>query len=204
MPGNQTTSQSAARRPVGRPRSQAARHAILDTAYSLLKRKPLAEITMVQIARKAGVSTATLYRWWRTQEALLFEAFMHKTKHVVVLSAKGRPLDRLHDYVMQTGRFFIGEDGIVVARLLAAIQDNSFLRKEFARQILTPRRREARALVRQLVQDRQLPAGADADLFLETILGPLLIRLLLRHEQLSEKYIRAVCNYGMANAAARA
>jgi AcrR family transcriptional regulator len=192
------------KRPAGRPRSEASRLSILETAYSFLKRKPIADISTVHIARKAGVSTATVYRWWPTKEALLLDAFLYKTDHEIVLPGEGRPLERLRDYVLQIGRFFTGKNGIVVARLITAIQDNSLLRKEFVRRVYSPRDREGRALVRQAIEERQLPAGTDVGLLLDAVVGPLLSRLLLRHEKLDEDFVRAVYDHVIASAAGRA
>lgn len=176
----------------GRPRSEVSRVSILETAYSFLQSKPIASISTVHIARKACVSTATVYRWWSTKEALLLDAFLHKTDHVLVLVPEGPPLDRLKEYVLQVGRFFTGENGIVVARLLTAIQDNAVLRKEFAERVISPRDKEFRAIVQEAIQQHQLPAGTDLAQFLDTIIGPLLTRLLIRHEQIDEQFVMSV------------
>ena len=47
----------------GRQRSAAAEAAILDAAVELLERKPLCEVTAEAIAKRAGVSKATIYKW---------------------------------------------------------------------------------------------------------------------------------------------
>jgi AcrR family transcriptional regulator len=169
-----------------------SRVSILETAYSFLQSKPIASISTVHIARKAGVSTATVYRWWSTKEALLLDAFLHKADHVLVLAPQGAPLERLKEYVLQVGRFFTGENGIVVARLLTAIQDNPVLRKEFAERVYSPRDKETRAIVEAAIQQRQLPAGTEISGFLDTIIGPLLARLLIRHEQIDEQFVSSV------------
>jgi AcrR family transcriptional regulator len=178
--------------PAGRPRSEASRVSILETAYRFLQSKSIASISTVHIARKAGVSTATVYRWWSTKEALLLDAFLHKTEHELVLAPEGPPLERLKEYVLQIGRFFTGENGIVVARLLTAIQDNPVLRKEFAERVISPRDKEIRAIVERAIQQRQLPAGTEIGVFLDTIIGPLLARLLIRHELIDEPFVMSV------------
>jgi AcrR family transcriptional regulator len=68
-------------RSAGRPRSEESRASILETAYSFLRRFPVAAISTIHIAREAGVSTATVYRWWSTKEALLLDAFLHTADH---------------------------------------------------------------------------------------------------------------------------
>jgi AcrR family transcriptional regulator len=186
------------KRSAGRPRSEVSRIAILDTTYSFLKSKPIAAISTLQIARKAGVSTATVYRWWSTMDA-----FLHTVNHEVVLNEVGSPLERLKEYVLKVGRFFTGENGIVVARVLTAIQDNAVLRKEFMEMVYSPRDKEFRAIVKEAIKKRQLPADTDVSVFLETIVGPLLTRLLIRHERIDEHYVLSVFNRIVAGATAR-
>jgi AcrR family transcriptional regulator len=83
------------KRPAGRPRSLASRAAILEAAYTFLQDRPMASISILHIARKAGVSTATVYRWWSTKEALLLEAFLNKVDSELLLSREGNPLERI-------------------------------------------------------------------------------------------------------------
>jgi AcrR family transcriptional regulator len=185
---------SAKERPLGRPRSESARLAILDAAYGLLKKKPVAAISTVEIARKAGVSTATMYRWWPIKEALLLEAFLHRLEFEEVLKPGSDPLANLKQYVLQVGESFTGESGIVAARLLASIQDNAVLRKEFLETVYSPRDKDFRATVKEAIRRGQLPAGTQVEIFLETIFGPLILRLLLRHEKIDRDYVLAVFN----------
>lgn len=191
------------KRPAGRPRSEVSRVSILNTAYSFLQCGPISSISTLHIARKAGVSTATVYRWWTTKEALLLDAFLHTAGHEVVLKDEGEPLERLKEYVLQVGRFFTGENGIVVARLLTAIQDNTALRKEFLERVYSPRDKEIRALVKEAITKQQLPAEMEVGVFLDTIIGPLLTRLLVRHERIDEHFVAAVFDRVVAGTTAR-
>lgn len=169
-----------------------SRVSILDAAYGLLKKMPVVAISTVEIARKAGVSTATMYRWWPTKEALLLDAFLHKTEDAIVLKKEGPPLERLRRYVLQVGSAFTGESGIVAARLLTAIQDSAALRKEFLERVYSPRDKEFRATVKEAIKKGQLPAGTEVSVFLEAIFGPLMLRLLLRHKRIDREYVISV------------
>ncbi len=191
------------RRSSGRPRSESSRVSILDAAYGLLKKMPVGAISTVEIARKAGVSTATMYRWWPTKEALLLDAFLYKTEDAIVLKKEGPPLELLRRYVLQVGRSFTGESGIVAARLLAAIQDSAALRKEFLERVYSPRDKEFRATVKRAIQMGQLAADTEVKVFLETIFGPLILRLVLRHERIDRAYVISVFDRVVAGAKAR-
>ena len=190
------------KRQAGRPRSEAARKAILDSAFSFLEEKPIADISTIHIAQKAGVSTATVYRWWQTKEALLLEALLFRCGQEVVLAEQGSPLDRLKGYVLQVGRSFMGKNGKVVARLFTAIQDNDALRQEYIDQLYSPRTREIRAVIEQAIEAEELPANLDVQVFKDAVFGPLLARLLIRHEPIDEAYVVAVFDQVVAGARA--
>lgn len=180
------------KRPVGRPRSQSSRLAILETAFQHLRTKPFASISPLHIANEAGVSSATVYRWWPTKEALLLDAALDKLDPQLILKTEGEPLERLRDYVLKVSRIFIGEYGIVIARIITAIQDNPTLRREFLRRIWAPRDKEARALVEEAINEGTLPPGMDIGAFLDAIYGPLVSRLLVRHESMDEAFVHTI------------
>jgi AcrR family transcriptional regulator len=179
-------------RSAGRPRSQASRASILEAAYSFLQKHPVSAISTIHIARAAAVSTATVYRWWPTKEALLLDAFLHVADHELVLKCEGSPLERLKEYVLQVGRFFTGENGIVVARLLTAIQDNATLRKEFLKRVYFPREKETLAIISEAIKRGDLPAELEIGVFLDSVIGPLLARLLIRHKRIDESFVAGV------------
>src|ERR1039458_10796037 len=57
----------------GRPRSERARKAILEAAAELLLARGLSAVSMDAVAEQAGVSKATIYRWWPTKETLALD-----------------------------------------------------------------------------------------------------------------------------------
>ena len=76
-PGGQGSAETPARSgeatapaPRGRPRSEKARKAVLDAAAELLLARGLSAVSMDVVAERAGVSKATIYRWWPTKETL--------------------------------------------------------------------------------------------------------------------------------------
>ena len=60
----------------GRPRSERARAAILKAAADLLLDHGGARVSMDAVAERAGVSKATIYRWWRSKETLALDALL--------------------------------------------------------------------------------------------------------------------------------
>src|SRR5664280_981865 len=59
----------------GRPRSERAERAILDTTAQLLEERGFVDLTIEDVALHAGVGKATIYRRWPTKGMLAFDAF---------------------------------------------------------------------------------------------------------------------------------
>ena len=58
----------------GRQRSLEAEASILKAALYLLERKPLRQVTADAIARRAGVSKTTIYKWWPNKSMVALDA----------------------------------------------------------------------------------------------------------------------------------
>lgn len=61
-------------RRIGRPRNRQADTAILKATVSLLGESGFQNLTMEQVARRAGVGRATVYRRWKTKEEMIINA----------------------------------------------------------------------------------------------------------------------------------
>ena len=55
---------------------QARKMLLINSAMSLFSKRPFYEVGLKEVAGEAGVSTATIYRYFSTQEELFFEAFL--------------------------------------------------------------------------------------------------------------------------------
>ena len=55
-------------------RSEQARLAVLEAADNLLVERGFADVTIEGIAARAGVAKQTIYRWWTSKTAILFDA----------------------------------------------------------------------------------------------------------------------------------
>jgi AcrR family transcriptional regulator len=78
-PTGQATSAPVRR---GRPRSEKAHQAILKAAADLLLARGLGAVSMDAVAEAAGVSKATICRWWPTKETLALDALFEQWNSV--------------------------------------------------------------------------------------------------------------------------
>jgi AcrR family transcriptional regulator len=164
---------------MGRPRSEKTRKTILKTAFRLLKKRGFDGVSNQQIASEAGVSTATLYRWWKNKQAILLDAYLETTRELLPYGTRGTPLARLRNYTIRIGDFLKGDDGRVFLRLMLAIQDNPSLRKAFYENVFLPRRAEGRAVVQEAINTGELPDTVDPDFMINLLIGPQILPALL-------------------------
>src|ERR1700719_1401468 len=90
-------------RPRGRPRSEQARQEILEAAYELLSDKGFNAVGSHEIAQAAGVSSATLYRWWKSKEEILFDACFERMNPILAIPETGSGLTRLRPFHLRAG-----------------------------------------------------------------------------------------------------
>ena len=81
--------------------------------------------------------------------------------------------------------------GRIVAALLGAGQSDPELLEAFRERFLRPRRQEAYKTLRRGIERGELPANLDLDLVLDILYGAIYMRFLIRHDELSESYVRA-------------
>lgn len=182
------------KRAAGRPRSEKTHKAILKTAFQLLKQDGFDGVSMQQIAVEAGVSTATLYRWWDSKQAILLDAYLETTRDILPYGKHGSPLARLRKYTMRIAKFLRNDDGRVFLRLLLAIQDNPDLKKAFIEDVFLPRRAEGCAVVKEAVAAGELPDTVDPDFIINLLTAPQIVRALLSQE-LSVKSAQAIFDF---------
>ncbi len=186
--------------PSGRPRSEASRIALLETAYSLMIEHPVHAISTQQIASNAGVSTATVYRWWSTKEALLLDAVVHNIEQRRPMREEGSPLERLRGHVLEVGRLMEGKQGRVCARLLAAIQDDEVLRKAFIEKLYLPQLNKVITVVQEAIDRGDLPPETDPQLLMDTVFGTIFTRLMVRHEIVKRADVERGFDFAIAGA----
>ena len=190
----------AAPAPRGRPRSEKARKAVLAAAAELLLARGPAAVSMDAVAERAGVSKATIYRWWPTKETLALDALFTEWAAASPyardtgslrsdLLALLRPWARL-----ATSRPY----GAVIAALLTQVQTDPVFAAEYRHRVVEPRRDQARAIFRRAIERGEIPADTKVDVALDLLYGPLYHRLLHGHAPLTDRFTQDVIDMALS------
>jgi len=176
------------RRPPERPRSEEARLAILEAAYNLLKKGGISSASSDDIAKAAGVSKATLYRWWKTKEAIMLEAFFEKMRPVLPYEAKGSPLQALRENVVRGAAWLNSEDGRLAVRIISEVYEDPNMSRLFLEHFYLPRRALQIRLIKEAIQAGELRRDTDPETLVDALQGPLYFRFQMGHAPVDKKF----------------
>jgi AcrR family transcriptional regulator len=177
----------------GRPRSEKAHNAILEAAAELLLEKGLTAVSMDAVAASAGVSKATIYRWWPTKETLALDTLYHEWDAVPTArdtgSLRGDLLSLLRPWVRLAGKRPYGR---VIAALITEAQTDPAFACQYRARFVEPRREQARAIFRRAIDRGEIPADTKIEVALDLLYGPVYHRLLHGHAPLNDRFVRDV------------
>jgi AcrR family transcriptional regulator len=183
----------------GRPRSEKARHAILDAAAELLLLRGLGAVSMDAVAERAGVSKATIYRWWPSKERLALEALLEwaatGSSPRDTGSLRGDLLALVRPWVREIRRRPFGR---VIAALVTEAQSDPAFAEDYRRHFVEQRRAPMRAAFERAIARGEAPADLDIEVALDLIYGPLYHRLLHGHAPLTDRFAASVIDLALA------
>jgi AcrR family transcriptional regulator len=176
----------------GRPRSEEARKAILESTLELLKQSGFADLSIESIASHAGVGKATVYRWWPNKGGLVMDAFVSVAEQELSFPPSGPVEKAIREQMKKWSSIFGGPLGRVIAAVIGAGQSEPEMLEAFQNYYVEPRRREARELLKQAIENGEIRSDLDPDLILDILYGPLYFRLLIQSGPLTLAFIDQV------------
>ncbi|MGQ0641080.1 MAG: TetR/AcrR family transcriptional regulator [Gemmatimonadaceae bacterium] len=183
--------------PRGRPRSAAARQAILDAARTLLEEGGLGAVTIEGIAARAGVGKPTIYRSWPNAHAVAMAALIDTAPSTTAKPSARRALAALRRQLRHISEVFATRTGRSITHILAAAEPETELSKAFRHHFIMARREEGRALLKAAIAEGQLRRDIDIDIALDLIYAPIFYRLLVGHAPLDARFTDAVLRHAV-------
>ena len=166
-------------RPLGRPREERADRAILRAVIELIAAQGVRDLRMDDVADRARVGKATIYRRYRSKHELVTAAVSALVSEIAVPDSGSTRADLvalMHSAVEVYS-------GSVEAGLMPSLVDAMSRDVELARRVregfLAGRRAALRAVLERGVARGDLRADLDLELALDVLGGPLFYRLLI-------------------------
>ncbi|MEV8630587.1 TetR/AcrR family transcriptional regulator [Streptosporangium sp. NPDC051023] len=173
-------------------RSDTSRRAILAAAFELVGEVGYAKLSIEGIAARAGVGKQTIYRWWPSKGAVLFDAFLSFTEGSdgeAVLPDTGDLEADLKTVLRATVAELNDPRYDEPMRALnTEIAHDPELAAAYSERLDGPMREIKKRRLRAAQQAGQLAEDLDLDLAVEMLWGPLLNRWLQRGGPLTPEY----------------
>jgi AcrR family transcriptional regulator len=176
----------------GRPRSEVARKAILQTAHEMLMADGLGRLTIEAVAERAHVGKPTIYRYWRNAQELAMAALMADTPLEPAVEKGGTAKMRLQAHVEQLLETFTTMRGRQIAHAMAAADQESELAKAFRSRVILQYREKARAILIEAQAKGEVALKVDVEVVLDMLDAPVFYRLLVGHQPLSPSFGQAI------------
>jgi len=174
----------------GRPRDPDMDQAILRATVELLSEVGYVQVTVAEVARRAGVSKPAIYRRWSQKSQLAVEAMvtqMRPGKDNDSGSAAGDLLALTEQLIAALTYTPLGR---VLPGLVAELAADPVLAASYRDLVIKPNQAQWRAAIERGITRGELSNQTDVDFVLNTLVGPLYFSLLITGEPIDPGYAR--------------
>ena len=172
----------------GRPRSEGLDQTLLDVTLELAGEVGIHGMSMDDLAQRAGVSKATIYRRWPSKERLVLDALNHAMRPFDLIDT-GSLAGDLDDYLGELARRMSeGKASDVLPDLIAASVRDVNLRTSLDVYIRY-RRQPLQTILGRGIDRGELGAETDVEVVIDALIGPFVYRRLLSHDPLDGDFV---------------
>ncbi|WP_329485326.1 TetR/AcrR family transcriptional regulator [Kitasatospora sp. NBC_01246] len=180
-------------------RSARVREAVLGATAELIAEHGHARISIAQIAERSGVHQTSIYRRWRSTDAIVLELAVERLSATSVIPDTGTLRGDLVAYAHGAASSIEGPDGLALLQALVALPAGSADAGLDPRTVLAPRGRDLQDMLDRAVA-RGEPQLHLMDV-LDGIVAPLYLRVLFRIGGIDEAYLDSLVVRTLAAAA---
>jgi AcrR family transcriptional regulator len=182
----------------GRPPSAKSRQAALSTTVELLAEVGYGRLTTAAVAKRAGVSTATLYRHWQSKDALVTDAVSSLVAEIGIPDHGDVRRDLLSLMRDAVQLYTTSVAAPALRGVTTEMANNRELRDTIRGRFLDARRAALREVLQRGVARGELIGAIDYELALDLLGGPLFYRFLITGGPIDEPLAEGVVDVVMA------
>lgn len=189
-------------------RSEESRRSILEATMKLLEDSgpngfTVQKLSIERIAREAGVSKTTIYRWWSSKVAVVIDTFLDNHVARTPVRQDVPAIDALREHMASLAEVYAGNEGRLVAQLVGECQQDEAAMAEFKKHFWTPRALVVTSLVERAISEGSMRKDLDAPVVTELLYAPIYFRLLFQSGPLDAKATDSIMQAALEGLAAR-
>ncbi|GAA3809882.1 TetR/AcrR family transcriptional regulator [Cellulomonas soli] len=154
--------------------------ALIEAAVTELVQVGYARLTTAAVARRAGASTASLYRRWPSKHALVAEAATRLAEQALHPADTGSLTGDLTSLLQQKHAAVAGETGIALVSLVGQSAHDPELARTLHEAVFGLTRTHIATILDRAAARDELADGLDRDVFADLVIGAVLAPLVDR------------------------
>ena len=175
---------------------------MLAAATAILNEQGLREMSIDMVAARAGVSKATIYRWWRSKAELALDTALADARQQIPMPDTGTLVGDLRVRARATARAFGSPKlGPAMAALIGEAQADPAFAIAFRDRVIRPLRDGSRELFKRAISRGEIAEDIPIEVALDMLMAPMHYRLLLRTGRLDSKFADEVVDMLLAGLA---
>ena len=149
------------------------------------------QLSIERIAREAGVSKTTIYRWWPSKAAVVIDTFLEN--HILATPVREDlpAVDALREHIVSLAALYGGYEGRLMAQLLAEAQYDPSTLEEFKKHFWRPRREVVNRLIERAMAEGSIRSDRHPDEIAERVYAPIYFKLLFQEGSLDAEAMLA-------------
>jgi len=185
---------ASAARPRGRGRRPAdeVRADVLRTVGELMLTEGIADLTFERVARLAGVSKTTLYKWWPSRGALALDGYFHAVENTLAFDDTVDVREDLRHQLHSFVGVMATPGGRALLELIGQSQTDPDLAAAYRAMYSSGRRRLAYERLERAQEAGELRADVDVRVLVDQLWGAVYHRLLVPDEPVTAAFVDAV------------
>lgn len=161
------------------------------------------KLSIERIAREAGVSKTTIYRWWSSKVAVVIDTFLDNHVARTPVREDMPAIDALREHMASLAEVYSSQEGRLVAQLIGECQQDEATMAEFKKHFWIPRSLAVFSLVERAIAEGSMRADLDAQVVTELLYAPLYFRLLFQSGPLDRTSTESILQTALEGLAAK-
>jgi AcrR family transcriptional regulator len=183
-------SSTPARRPGGR--SARVRTDVITATLAELAESGYRALSLESVARRAGVHKTTLYRRWGTREELVLDAMLDRAGEHISVPDTGSLREDLLELARTAAANAATPEVAAMARAVAAESPHDGRLAAANHRFWAERLALDGSIVERAIERGEIAAGTEPGRVIESVLGPIHLRLLLTGEPVDRAFLEDI------------
>lgn len=173
----------------GPKRDETAEQRILDATRDLICERGATRVSINEIAAHAGVGKQTIYRWWPSKAAVVFDALEREIKATSPAPNTGTAYGDVRVQMKRVARLMNSPMQAILRELIVESFADEKVAEQFRTVFFAERRKQGMATIREGIDTGELRADLDPETIVDLLYSPLWMRMIIGHQPLTPKAV---------------